>query len=141
MASQLKFDGPAGLERGEDHVRLAIQLKAVKVLMLDGIWRTLAEIGEATHAPHASVSARLRDLRKPRFGSFVVDRRRRGPGTFEYRVLPRGESSLLASPQVHDILALQERCQRLERELKLLSAAKRCSSCKTQLEMFEDKAK
>lgn len=41
----------------------------------------------------ASISARLRDLRKPKFGGYVVERRRRTVGTWEYRVsLPAEES-------------------------------------------------
>lgn len=52
-------------------------------------WWTLAEIVEHVGGSEASVSARLRDLRKPQFGAFVVERRRRGEpkrGLFEYRV-------------------------------------------------------
>ncbi len=53
-------------------------------------WWTLAEIRDATGAPEASISARLRDLRKARFGSHTVNRRRRGDpskGVFEYQLL------------------------------------------------------
>ena len=72
-----------------DIPRLTTQMLKVCAFMTDGKWRTLREIGEAVEAPEASVSARLRDLRKPRFGGFTVDRRRRGvedKGLFEYRV-------------------------------------------------------
>jgi hypothetical protein len=57
--------------------------------MNDGQWRTLAEIEEITEDPQASISARLRDLRKERFGEHEVARRRRGSGQrglFEYRI-------------------------------------------------------
>lgn len=54
--------------------------------MKDGSWHTLPEIAAGTGDPEASISARLRDLRKPRFGSYVVDRRRRSQGLFEYRL-------------------------------------------------------
>ena len=40
--------------------------------------------------PQASISARLRDLRKPRNGGYVIERRRRGEaakGIFEYRMV------------------------------------------------------
>jgi hypothetical protein len=69
-----------------DGQRLHRQHNRVCALMRDGVWRTLAEIAAATGDPEASVSARLRDLRKPRFGSYLVDRQRRGPGLFEYRL-------------------------------------------------------
>jgi hypothetical protein len=57
--------------------------------MIDGQWRTLAEISAVIRCPEASVSARLRDLRKNKFGGYLVERRRRGAerrGLFEYRV-------------------------------------------------------
>jgi len=77
------FDGP---DPEADHERLTGQLAAIKDCMFDGRWRTLAEIEAVTGAPQASVSAQLRHLRKPRFGSYIVDKRRRSPGTWEYRV-------------------------------------------------------
>ena len=82
------FDG-ATFDPAKDTARLTTQMLRVCAFMTDGKWRTLREIGEAVEAPEASVSARLRDLRKPRFGGFTVDRRRRGvedKGLFEYRV-------------------------------------------------------
>lgn len=57
--------------------------------MNDGKWRTLSEISALTGDGEASISARLRDLRKDEFGGLNVDRRRRGDesrGLFEYRV-------------------------------------------------------
>jgi hypothetical protein len=54
--------------------------------MLWAGWRTLREIEVALGFPQASISARLRDLRKPSFGGFVVKRRRRSSGTWEYQV-------------------------------------------------------
>lgn len=72
-----------------DRDRLNAQLARVYDLMVDGRWRTLAEIETATGDPQASVSARLRDLRKRKFGGFTVERRRRGEakmGIWEYRV-------------------------------------------------------
>lgn len=52
-------------------------------------WLTLREIAAGTGFPEASISARLRDLRKARFGSYSVLRRRRGEpsrGLWEYSV-------------------------------------------------------
>lgn len=93
------FDGTT-FDQGKDGERLSKQLDRVRNLMLDGIWRTLPEIESLTQFPQASISARLRDLRKDRFGAFRVERRRRGVGLYEYRVLPplfddQGQSSFL----------------------------------------------
>lgn len=70
-----------------DGSRLAAQHQRVALLMADNVWRTLDEIAAITKDPPASVSARLRDLRKARFGRHVVERRRRSRGLFEYRLV------------------------------------------------------
>lgn len=79
------FDG-ATYEPAKDAIRLGTQLHRVFTLMADGKWRTLAEIQRNCGGSDASVSARLRDFRKPRFGGHKVDRRRRAGGLFEYRL-------------------------------------------------------
>jgi DNA-binding transcriptional regulator GbsR (MarR family) len=84
----LRFDG-ATYDALHDSARLARLLLRVYTFMRDGEWRTLAAIAEATGGSEASVSARLRDLRKYRFGAYVVERRRVTPaerGLFEYRL-------------------------------------------------------
>lgn len=86
--SSLSFDGST-YSSAHDATRLGSQLYRVRSLMLDGQWRTLAELVEQCGGTVASVSARLRDLRKHRFGGYQVSRRARGPrcmGVFEYRV-------------------------------------------------------
>lgn len=74
-----------------DGPRLTSQLDRVKALMLsDSRWRSLAQIAQLVGGTEASVSARLRDLRKTAFGSFQVERKRQGDptrGFFVYRVL------------------------------------------------------
>jgi hypothetical protein len=82
-----RFDGPV-YDPAFDQDRLSKQLGRVFDLIRDGQWRTLQEISAAADAPETSVSAQLRHLRKPRFGSYTIDRRRRtaGGGTFEYRM-------------------------------------------------------
>jgi hypothetical protein len=40
-------------------------------------WMTLGELARMTHYPEASISAQLRHLRKPEFGGYVVEKRRR----------------------------------------------------------------
>jgi hypothetical protein len=82
------FDG-ATYDPTLDHERLGAQAIRVWAVISDGRWRTLGEIETACGDPQASISARLRDFRKPRFGSHVIARRRRGDGAagvFEYRL-------------------------------------------------------
>ena len=91
----LNWKPPAGDRDGKtyepehDRQRLNGQAGRVYDTMQDGAWRTLAEIGEITGDPQQSISARLRDFRKAKFGGLAVERRRRGDpvdGLFEYRV-------------------------------------------------------
>ena len=71
-----------------DGARLSTQLGKVERLMRDGRWRTLAEIREAVGGSEAGVSARLRDLRKTRFGAWTVERRRESvSGLWAYRMV------------------------------------------------------
>lgn len=94
---RLPFDTPAdapdfggdSYTSAFDHDRLGAQALRVWSIVRDGRWRTLAEIEAASGDPQASISARLRDFRKPQFGEHVIERRRRGDaerGLFEYRV-------------------------------------------------------
>lgn len=78
-----------------DFKRLVGQIKRIHDVMIDGKWRTLAELELITGDPSASISAQLRNLRKQRFGSYIVDRRARGDrsqGLFEYRLAGRLET-------------------------------------------------
>ena len=73
-----------------DKSRLTKQGKRVWVCMKDNKWRTLDDISNETGDPHASILARLRDLRKERFGSHTINRRSRGDrkrGLFEYQLI------------------------------------------------------
>lgn len=82
------FSG-ATFDAEQDTSRLATQLDEIFQVMCDGVWRTLDEIEAATSHPPASISAQLRNLRKERFGNYVVDRRVRGErsrGLYEYRI-------------------------------------------------------
>ena len=78
--------GPAYVQ-ALDFVRITDQQERIKDLMMSGEWRTLAEIASTTGDPEASVSAQLRHLRKPRFGGWIVEKRRRSAGTWEYRLM------------------------------------------------------
>lgn len=76
----------------DDQERLGTQAERVWAVMRDGEWRTLAEVGAAADAPEASVSARLRDFRRPEWGAQTVERRHRGAasaGLHEYRLIRR----------------------------------------------------
>lgn len=94
MQHVLDFDGPS-YSITLDRARLTGQLLRIVEAMKDGQWRTLEEIKERTRVmfdmkagdPTTSISAQLRHLRKPRFGSHTVDKRRRGDpgdGLYEY---------------------------------------------------------
>lgn len=69
------------------------QLGIVWDVMRDGGWHTLAELARATDMPEASISARLRDLRKPEHGGWTVSKRGAGGGKFAYRVVPHAARS------------------------------------------------
>lgn len=99
----MSFDGET-YDPELDGERLTKQLDRVRACMSDGRWRTLAEIEAVVKAPQSSISARLRDLRKDKFGGFLIERRRRGDSTdglFEYQmvnpptILPGGQISFL----------------------------------------------
>ena len=85
------FDGET-YDADRDHDRLGRQLRDVRDLMSDGEWRTLMDIEYRLGYPEASISARLRDLRKPRFGGYTVERRYAGGGLWKYRLTANGET-------------------------------------------------
>ena len=73
--------------RARDGERLARQTRAVWNVMRVMGWRTLPELASVLDEPQQSISARLRDLRKPRFGGWDVQRQYEGNGVWAYRVL------------------------------------------------------
>lgn len=85
------FDGST-YDKGRDQVRLSAQLQAVFDVMGDGRWRTLSNLAfraaqiTGKRVSEQSASARLRDLRKERFGAHNIERRSLGGGLFEYRL-------------------------------------------------------
>lgn len=84
------FDGET-YERERDHERLARQMAEVQAFMHDGEWHTSEQIVEALGENWASLSARLRDLRKVKFGAWIVERRYVADGLWEYRMTARPE--------------------------------------------------
>jgi hypothetical protein len=88
------FDGTT-YEPREDYTRLKGQLWRVFQLMSDGKWRTLGEIADDAGGSEASVSARLRDLRKPKYGAREVERERVDGGLYRYRLKPLANTTLI----------------------------------------------
>jgi biotin operon repressor len=97
MTTSMWFDGDT-YEPEFDQERLATQMGRVWLALREGEWLSLREIADRVDAPEASVSARIRDLRKQRFGSHEVARRHRGErgsGLFEYQLAPQ-----IATPEL-----------------------------------------
>ena len=106
VSAPVRFDGTAGpaYQATLDQTRLTRQLGRVFDSMRDATWRTLQEIANITGDPQASISAQLRHLRKPRFGCYTIENRRRGEparGLYEYRLIvpKRGSASAEESHQ------------------------------------------
>ena len=79
------FDGIT-INDERDNGRLQAQLNRVKRYALVNGWFTLREVAFSLNVPEASVSARLRDLRKPKFGGYTVERKYVERGLWAYRV-------------------------------------------------------
>lgn len=73
-------------EPSRDYARLTGQLARVFDIMRDGQWRTLPEIAREVQGSQPAVSARLRDLRKDKYGGHEVERKHQGGGLYIYRV-------------------------------------------------------
>jgi predicted transcriptional regulator len=74
-----------------DELRFKQQVVRVAAYMADSQWRSLRAIAAALNLPVQSVSARLRDLRKERYGTHEVERRPLMKGVYEYRLIPNSE--------------------------------------------------
>ena len=85
------FDGHT-YDPAQDGPRLASTLARVYLLMQDGRWRTIKQVASAVGCSEPGASARLRDLRKPKFSAEYpnggVDRRRVEGGLWEYSMRP-----------------------------------------------------
>ncbi len=92
LAIKPQFDG-ATYEPDRDNARLSSMLQRVKDVMLDGRWHTLAELARLCDGSEAGVSARLRDLRKPKFGGLLVEREYVVTGLHRYRVVAETSAS------------------------------------------------
>jgi hypothetical protein len=83
----MKFGGST-FDEDRDGDRLRRQFNDVWALMHDGHWRTLKQISKETKHPEPSVSARLRDFRKTKFGGHIVTLRYVRKGLWEYKLTP-----------------------------------------------------
>lgn len=73
-------------EVGRDGKRLNDQLLRVFKAMRDGEWHTLYELHDLTGDPEQSISARIRDMRKPKILGATIDREYVANGVFRYRL-------------------------------------------------------
>jgi hypothetical protein len=88
VPSPIWFDGRT-YDPEQDEIRLSKQINRVWKAMNDSGWHTLAKLSQATGIPEASVSARIRDFRKPRFGGHAVLRERIEGGLWRYMLKPK----------------------------------------------------
>jgi hypothetical protein len=91
----MKTFGPAYVEE-LDGKRIARQHEVIRDFMLSNSnWWTLSELHKLLQFPEASISAQLRHLRKERFGSYIIEKRRRTVGTWEYKLFPPKPKEML----------------------------------------------
>lgn len=88
MFESAEFDG-ATYNPARDQKRLGGQLERVYVAMCDGNWWGLKSLAAVVDGSEAAVSARIRDLRKDRFGGHQIERRCLGGGHWQYRLVGR----------------------------------------------------
>lgn len=86
MTESSQFDGET-YDAARDHSRLFTQLFKIRQRMSDGQWHTLNELAQWGNCSVASASARVRDLRKPKFGGHEVERRYVERGLWQYRLI------------------------------------------------------
>jgi len=96
---------------GRDRRRLTSQLSRVLEIMSDNEWHTLPELSQLVNGTEASVSARIRDLRKAHNGSHTVERavdpvpENGSMGLWRYRIPKRKhcvDPTLFGSEQAYD---------------------------------------
>jgi hypothetical protein len=79
------FDGST-YDAARDQVRLSGQLQNVQQVLSDHRWHTLAEIAQRIGGSEAGISARLRDLKKERFGRHKIEKQHLSNGLWRYRL-------------------------------------------------------
>jgi hypothetical protein len=84
-ASRIAFDGQSA--RPIDTPRLAGQMLAVYRLMENGEYWTLSDLAGKVGGLETSISSRIRDMRKARWGSRKIETRYIGNGVRQYRLV------------------------------------------------------
>lgn len=109
-------------DAARDGARLGSHLERVLALMQDGGWWTLVDLATEAGCSEASASARLRDLRKPKFGGHHVERKHVENGLWKYRLVrrrpgdpaeARSASRTQAEPRVEDVRAALDEIESL----------------------------
>lgn len=83
--AQEPFDGITYQDK--DYTRLSGQLLRVFEVMKDGRWYGASQLCELANVSPLSITARIRDLRKPKFGSHTIERKLISGGYHEYRLV------------------------------------------------------
>jgi len=86
-AAHRSFDGVT-YDPAEDYTRLKTQLQRVRWHMTHpaGKWWRIMDLRTKCGGTEAGISARIRDLRKPKNGGFRVEHKRATGGLWLYRV-------------------------------------------------------
>lgn len=74
LSESITFDSESYCDE-IDYKPLRGQLALIFALIKDGEYRTLADIVDECGGRIKSTAARLRDLRKPEYGSYIVDKK------------------------------------------------------------------
>lgn len=88
-----RFDG-SDIKPERDNARLSGQIQRVYDVMSSGRYMTHAQIRLAIRGKfgvedkETSISAQVRNLRKPRFGGHTIQSRHIKNGLYEYRIVP-----------------------------------------------------
>ena len=82
----MNFDGET-YDEELDGERMTTQLELVREIMSDQGWHRILEVANRVDCSESGAAARIRDLRKEKFGSWEIVRRRvaHGNGLHEYR--------------------------------------------------------
>lgn len=90
-----KFSGD-DYDHDRDHGRLDAQIARVHAVMRDGGWRTVEEVQAVILTRYGvedretSISAQIRNLRKPENGEHTIRRQYVGGGLYRFRLVAKG---------------------------------------------------
>lgn len=110
--------GPA-YDEALDGARIEKQHERIRELMRDGKKRTLGEIAALTGYPESSISAQLRHLRKPKFGSWnVLKERIAESGLWTYWIDGQKESTTRLPSGEEEMSSAEDALSDEEKSLK-----------------------